>query len=321
MDDRWETEVIEYGAINITGFRIVDVNRRYVKDILEGWRKFDPSVSQGHGKESLSAQAALMFDAVFVLVETFNKILRKKPDMFRSYAILRRSLMTSSRNASLAAAQANGNVTAAVRMLDCNTSNGWVTPWEHGDKISRYMRKVELEGLTGEVRFDDDGKRFNYTLHVVEMTVNSAMVKVAEWSDLTGFTPIAPKYVRLNPRNEFERNKTYIVTTAIEEPYVMIRKPEPGEILEGNDRFEGYCKDLADLIAKELGIVCEYARRWMLRNYSLQLRNPFYASNLSKYPDEMRIVKDGNYGAENPEVKGGWDGIVGELVRRVRETY
>lgn len=31
----------------------------------------------------------------------------------------------------------------------------------------------------------------------------------------------------------------------------------------------------------------------------------------------MRIVKDGNYGAENPEVKGGWDGIVGELVRRV----
>lgn len=29
----------------------------------------------------------------------------------------------------------------------------------------------------------------------------------------------------------------------------------------------------------------------------------------------MRIVKDSNYGAENPEVKGGWDGIVGELVR------
>lgn len=27
-------------------------------------------------------------------------------------------------------------------------------------------------------------------------------------------------------------------------------------------------------------------------------------------------MKDGNYGAENPEVKGGWDGIVGELVRR-----
>jgi hypothetical protein len=28
------------------------------------------------------------------------------------------------------------------------------------------------------------------------------------------------------------------------------------------------------------------------------------------------LVKDGKYGAENQEVKGGWDGMVGELVRR-----
>lgn len=57
MDDRWETEVIEYGAINITGFRIVDVNRRYVKDILEGWRKYDPAIYHGAGKESLSVSS------------------------------------------------------------------------------------------------------------------------------------------------------------------------------------------------------------------------------------------------------------------------
>lgn len=38
----------------------------------------------------------------------------------------------------------------------------------------------------------------------------------------------------------------------------MLRKPDPGETLTGNDRFEGYCKDLADLIAKKLGINCEY---------------------------------------------------------------
>lgn len=38
----------------------------------------------------------------------------------------------------------------------------------------------------------------------------------------------------------------------------MLRKPEPGEILNGNERFEGYCKDLADLIARKLGINCEF---------------------------------------------------------------
>ncbi|XP_066994946.2 glutamate receptor 1-like [Anabrus simplex] len=267
MDDRWESEVIEFGAINITGFRIVDSSRRYVRDFLEGWKRLDPATSQGAGRESISAQAALMYDAVFILVEAFNKLLRKKPDLFRGN--FRRGQIFN-----------NGS-----RGIDCNTSRGMVTPWEHGDKISRFLRKVELEGLTGEVRFNDDGRRQNYTLHVVEMTVNSAMVKVAEWSDETGFNPVAAKYVRL--QHEIEKNRTYIVTTIVEEPYIMLRTPEPGENLTGNDRFEGYCKDLADLIAQRLGI-----------NY------------------ELRIVKDGGYGAENPDVKGGWDGMVGELVRK-----
>lgn len=44
--------------------------------------------------------------------------------------------------------------------------------------------QVELEGLTGEVRFNDDGRRQNYTLHVVEMTVNSAMVKVSIYDQI-----------------------------------------------------------------------------------------------------------------------------------------
>lgn len=34
------------------------------------------------------------------------------------------------------------------------------------------------------------------------------------------------------------------------------------------------------------------------------------------FTDEIRIVKDGKHGSENPSVAGGWDGVVGELVRR-----
>lgn len=65
------------------------------------------------------------------------------------------------------------------------------------------------------------------------------------------------KYVRLRPKSDLEKNRTYIVTTIIEEPYIMMKTAEPGETLEGNDRFEGYCKDLADLLAKKLGINCK----------------------------------------------------------------
>ncbi|XP_050512896.1 glutamate receptor 1 [Diabrotica virgifera virgifera] len=269
MDERWESEVVEYGAINITGFRIVDSFKPYVKEFLEGWKRLDSVQSPGAGKDSISAQAALMYDAVFVLVEAFNKVLRKKPDLFRNN--VRRGL----------------NYNGTTKALDCNVNGNWVTPWEHGDKISRFLRKVEIEGLTGEIRFSEEGRRQNYTLHVVEMTVNSAMVKVAEWSDQTGFSPIAAKYVRLKANAHIERNKTYIVTTILEEPYIMRKTPDLGETLVGNDQFEGYCKDLANLIAQKLGI-----------NY------------------ELRIVKDGKYGAENHEVKGGWDGMVGELVRQ-----
>jgi len=33
---------------------------------------------------------------------------------------------------------------------------------------------------------------------------------------------------------------------------------DASEVLIGNDIYEGYCKDLADLIAKKLGISCKF---------------------------------------------------------------
>lgn len=54
--------------------------------------------------------------------------------------------------------------------------------------------------------------------------------------------------------------------------------------MEGNDRYEGYCVDLASEIAKHVGI---------------------------KY--KLSVVPDGKYGARDPETKT-WNGMVGELV-------
>lgn len=213
-----------------------------------------------------------MYDSVFVLVEAFNRIIRKKPDQFRAYTMRRQNGQT--------------NVTAttsAAKFLDCNTSKGWVTQWEHGERIAKNLRKVEIEGLTGDIRFNEEGHRINYTLHIVEMTgergiemkslrilnllefffflthslVNSAMVKVAEWTDVSGIMAVAAKYVR-NKNHDIEKNKTYIVTTLLDEPYMMLKKLDmSGKVLEGNDKYEGYCKDLAELITKRLEINCK----------------------------------------------------------------
>lgn len=55
-------------------------------------------------------------------------------------------------------------------------------------------------------------------------------------------------------------------------------------MFEGNDKYEGYCVDLASEIAKHIGI---------------------------KY--KIAIVPDGKYGARDADTKI-WNGMVGELV-------
>ncbi|KAE8748742.1 hypothetical protein FOCC_FOCC004545, partial [Frankliniella occidentalis] len=141
-------------AMNITGFRIVDTTKKHVRDFMQGWKEhvatLPASPSARLSLSSISAHAALMYDAVFVLVEALNKLLKKKQ------VPLRRA----------------GQASNSSRWPDCNAS----LTWEHGDKISRNLRKVELEGLTGDIRFNEAGRRVNYTLHVVEMSINSNIV-------------------------------------------------------------------------------------------------------------------------------------------------
>ncbi|KAF5921342.1 hypothetical protein HPG69_007315 [Diceros bicornis minor] len=79
-------------------------------------------------------------------------------------------------------------------------------------------------------------------------------------------------------------NKTLVVTTILENPYVM-RRPN-FQALSGNERFEGFCVD-------------------MLRELAELLRFRY----------RLRLVEDGLYGA--PEPNGSWTGMVGELINRV----
>lgn len=67
MDDRWESEVMEYGAINITGFRIVDTNRPVVKQFLNEWAEFDVP-SQGLKRQTISVSLFRYFYTMFYLI-------------------------------------------------------------------------------------------------------------------------------------------------------------------------------------------------------------------------------------------------------------
>nr|XP_032527538.1 glutamate receptor 1-like isoform X3 [Danaus plexippus plexippus] len=263
MDDHWEDEVTEYGALNITGFRIVDLSRKNVKDFMEGLKRMDPRF-----KGTVSAQTALMYDGVQVLMDALGRLWKKKPDAFRS--ALRR-----------AAAQAN-----STKVIDCNPGKSWVVPFEHGDKISRLIKKTDIEGLTGNISFNEEGHRCNFTLHVMEMTVRSAMVKVATWTDKQGLTLVPSKNIQLPTAPVFfDTNKTYTITTILQDPFMMMKPVEYGQ---REDQFHGFCKDLVDLIAAKLGI---------------------------KY--EIRVVRDGKFGKEVSHRI--WSGLVGEILRKDSE--
>ena len=76
----------------------------------------------------VKAQAALMYDTVTHLSDTLNRMLRKKSDTFR---------VINSRGGS--GSSGGGNV---YRGLECNNSREWVNAWEHGERIVKFVRKV-----------------------------------------------------------------------------------------------------------------------------------------------------------------------------------
>ncbi len=41
LDDYWDSSVIEYGAINMTGLRLVRTDSFYAREFLQRWRNLD----------------------------------------------------------------------------------------------------------------------------------------------------------------------------------------------------------------------------------------------------------------------------------------
>lgn len=57
------------------------------------------------------------------------------------------------------------------------------TPWEHGPVIAQALKDVQMEGLSGNIRFNSIGHRTNFSLDVVEMSPESKMITIGSWTD------------------------------------------------------------------------------------------------------------------------------------------
>ncbi|KAA8589071.1 hypothetical protein FQN60_010416, partial [Etheostoma spectabile] len=235
------------GGANISGFQIVNPENPIVQQFMQRWERLDEREFPEARNTPLKYTSALTHDAILVIAEAFRYLRRQRVDV--------------SRRGSAGDCLANPAV-----------------PWSQGIDIERALKTVQVNGMTGNIQFDNYGRRTNYTIDVYEMKTGGPS-KIGYWNEYARFVNIMDPQVSNDSSVE---NRTIVVTTIMEAPYVMYKKNYMH--LDGNDRYEGYCVDLASEIAKHVGI---------------------------KY--KLSIVMDGKYGARDPETKT-WNGMVGELV-------
>ncbi|KAI4880604.1 hypothetical protein NFI96_026915, partial [Prochilodus magdalenae] len=238
---------IQYGGANVSGFQIVDFEDPLVSKFDQRWEALEEKEYPG-ADSKIRYTSALTYDAVQVMTEAFRYLHKQRIDISR---------------------RANNG--------DCLANPA--VPWAQGVEIERALKQVRVEGLTGNIQFDQYGRRVNYTVNVMELK-NNGPVKIGYWNEVD---KMAVTKSDLFPNDTMGlENKTVIVTTILEAPYVMLKKN--ADLFVDNERYEGYCVDLAAEIAKHCGF---------------------------KY--RLKIVEDGKYGARDAETKI-WNGMVGELV-------
>ncbi|KRZ25382.1 Glutamate receptor ionotropic, kainate 2 [Trichinella pseudospiralis] len=160
--------------------------------------------------------------------------------------------------------------------VDCR--NGSV--WRGGTTFMNFLKSTAFQGSTGHIQFDGYGKRFNFSMQIVEATTQG-FVKIAAWTQQRGLEHVKSDLPKTAQIAESLENKVLRVTVYMEAPFVMYKKSV--EKLSGNDRYEGFCIDLLERIAE-----------------------------MNKFNFTIHEVKDKSYGT--PDANGRWNGIIGELI-------
>ncbi|XP_073988412.1 glutamate receptor ionotropic, kainate 2-like isoform X2 [Rhodnius prolixus] len=232
----------KYGKTNITALRLIDPQRHMVQAAVH-----DLTFAEEKRKrpllltpDTVKTESALIFDAVNLFAKALHGI----------------------------------NQDLSVKSLSCYE----LDKWEYGYSLVEHMKLIEMEGMSGKIKFDNNGRRTFFTLDVTQL-MSTGFRKIGSWDPENRMT-----YTR--SKSEMERelfqsisNKTFIVVSRLGEPYLREKDPNA----QGNERFEGFSLDLIDEIAKDL-----------------------------KFQYKFVLAPDGQYGSYNHETKQ-WNGLIKEL--------
>lgn len=133
-----DLENYKYGGTNFTAFRLIDVDKPEVQNVIYGivesiidsdLRGANVMVPEGN----LDSTTALIYDSVHAFALALNELtsvqqVRQKP-------------------------------------LDCSGT----VAWAHGNSLVNYMKMVEFIGLSGPIKFDASGLRTQFAMDLMEL--------------------------------------------------------------------------------------------------------------------------------------------------------
>ncbi|XP_029928310.1 glutamate receptor ionotropic, kainate 3 [Myripristis murdjan] len=214
-----DLEPYRFCGVNMTGFRILNVDNPQVASIVEKWsteRQIPPKPDSGLLEGIMTTDAALTYDAVHIVSVSYQHA----PQM-------------------------------TVNSLQCHRHK----PWRFGGRFMSFIKESHWDGLTGRLSFNKTtGLRTDFDLDIISLK-EEGLEKVGKWSASGGLNITeVPKRKGMNITDSLA-NRSLVITTILEEPYVMLKKSD--KALVGNDRFEGFCIDLLKELANILGFTYE----------------------------------------------------------------
>ncbi|XP_076592706.1 glutamate receptor ionotropic, kainate 3 [Chaetodon auriga] len=214
-----DLEPYRFCGVNMTGFRILNVDNPQVASIVEKWsmeRQIPPKPDSGLLEGIMTTDAALTYDAVHIVSVSYQHA----PQM-------------------------------TVNSLQCHRHK----PWRFGGRFMSFIKESHWDGLTGRLSFNKtSGLRTDFDLDIISLK-EDGLEKVGKWSASGGLNITeVPKRKGMNITDSLA-NRSLVISTILEEPYVMLKKSD--KALVGNDRFEGFCIDLLKELANILGFTYE----------------------------------------------------------------
>ncbi|XP_028166877.1 glutamate receptor ionotropic, kainate 2-like [Ostrinia furnacalis] len=158
--------------------------------------------------------------------------------------------------------------------------------WPSGANLIEALKKTKIDGFTGNVEFDEDGKRINFKLYYSKLNLDSEFFYVGDWESNTD---VITELNTFSDRSQSRKSNKIRIATKVTRPYFEFAKTNDSSEVT----YRGYAVDLIKAVFEIIN-----------RENNLNWEYEFYA-----------VEKTGN---PIPGSKK-WDGLLGDIMEHKAE--